>query len=167
MANYAGDNLRRLMTQQGLTIEQVVEKSGLDMRTLKGILEGTKTPHPGTIHRLAEGLGVPTDEFFLDPARLVYRHFDRQTNPLVAQVVESSPGLFLGWTEADFDELHSRMGMGGPLTVEGALTAVQHMNRNRELHEKLALLLESSQAEVIRAIVEVLYRQVTERKAEG
>ncbi len=164
MANYAGDNLRRLMTQQGLTIDQVVEKSGLDMRTLKGILDGTKTPHPATLYRLAEGLGVPTDELFLDPARLVYRCFDRETNPLVAQVVEASPELFLGWTEADFDELHSRMGTGGPLTVEGALTAVQQMNRNRELHEKLALLLESSQADVVRAVVEVLYRQVTEPK---
>ncbi len=164
MANYTRDNLRRLMTQMALTIDQVVEKSGLDLRTVQGILDGTKTPHPRTLHRLAQGLGIPTDEFFLDPARLVYRHFDRQTNPLVAQVVESSPELFQGWTEADFDELHSRFGTGGPLSVEGALTAVQEMNRNRELHEKLAVLLESSQAEVVRGIVEVLYQQVAGRK---
>jgi transcriptional regulator with XRE-family HTH domain len=164
MANYTGDNLRRLMTQLGLTIDRVVEKSGLDLRTVQGILDGTKTPHPGTLHRLAQGLGVPTDELFLDPARLMYRRFDRHTNPVVAQVVESSPDLFQGWTETDFDELHSRFGTGGPLTVEGALTAVQEMNRNRELHEKLAVLLESSQADVIRGIVELLYRQVAERK---
>jgi len=165
MANYTRDNLRRLMTQLGLTIDQVVEKSGLDLRTVMGILDGTKTPHPRTLHRLAQGLGVSTDELFLDPARLMYRRFDRHTNPLVAQLVESSPDLFQGWTESEFDELHSRMGMGGPLTVEGALTAVQEMNRNRELHEKLAVLLESSQADVIRGIVELLYRQVAERKA--
>ena len=164
MANYTRDNLRRLMTQLGLTIDRVVEKSGLDLRTVKGILDGTKTPHPRTLHRLAQGLGVPTDELFLDPARLMYRRFDRHTNPLVAQAVESSPDLFQGWTESDFDELHSRFGTGGPLTVEGALTAVQEMNRNRELHEKLAVLLESSQADVIRGIVELLYRQVAERK---
>ena len=63
-------------------------------------------------------------------------------------------------TEADFDELHSRVGAGGALTAEGAVAAVQQMNRKRELHEKLALLLESSQAEVAAGILNVLYEKV-------
>jgi len=45
----------------------------------------------------------------------------------------------------------------GPLTTEGALAAVRGMNRNRAVHDKLAVLLESGQAEVIRGIVEVMY----------
>jgi len=160
MTQHVPENLRRLIAQLGWTIEQVAEKSGLDQRTIRGILEGTNRPQARTLHRLARGLGVPSNELFLDPARLLYRHFDRQTNPVIAEVVEDHPELFAGWTEADFDELHSRVGTGGPLTAEGAATTVSEMNRNRGLHEKLALLLESSQAELIRSILEVMYEKI-------
>ena len=47
-----------------------------------------------------------------------------------------------------------------PLTVEGTLKAVRHMNQKRELHEKLDLLLESSQAEVAAGILDVLYEKI-------
>jgi len=157
MPDHSSENLRRLMTRLGMTIEQVAAQSRLDSRTVKGILDGTNRAHARTLHRLAAGLGVSPDEFFVDPAQLVYRCFDRATNPVVADVVEAHPDLFGGWTEADFEELHSRFGTGGPLSVEGALSAVSAMNRNRAAHEKLAVLLESSQAELIRGIVEVMY----------
>jgi transcriptional regulator with XRE-family HTH domain len=163
MADYAPENLRRLMSQMGLTIEQVIEKTGLDQRTVKGILDGRNRPHPRTVYQLAEGLAVSTDEFFLDPAQLLYRRFDRHTNPVIADLVESCGGLFEGWTVADFDELHSRVGTGGPLTVAGATAAVEEMNRNRGLHEKLALLLESSQADLVRGILEIMYDKVVAR----
>ncbi len=103
---------------------------------------------------------MKVDEFFVDPAQLLYRRFDRQTNPLVAEVIETHGKLFVGWTEADFDELHSRVGTGGPLTVEGTLTAVRRMNQKRDLHDKLDLLLESSQAEVAAGILNVLYDKI-------
>ena len=160
MNHSTGQNLRRLMANQGLTIEEVARKSGMDRRTIRGILDGRQKPHPRTLHRLAESLGIPGDEFFLDPAQLLYRRFDRFTNPVVDEVVESTPGLFSGWTEADFDELHSRFGVGGCLTAEGVIAAAHDMNGRRALHEKLALLLESSQADLIRGILELLYRQV-------
>jgi transcriptional regulator with XRE-family HTH domain len=166
MSQYVQENLRRLIAQLGWTIAQVAEKSGLDRRTIRGLLEGTSRPHARTLHRLARGLGVPSNELFLDPATLLYRHFDRQTNPVVVQVVEEHPELFRGWTEAEFDELHSRVGTGGPLTAEGAVAAAAQMNRNRGLHEKLAVLLESGQAELIRSIVEVMYEKVVGGKGD-
>jgi transcriptional regulator with XRE-family HTH domain len=166
MTHYVQENLRRLITQLGWTIDQVAEKSGLDLRTIRGILEGTNRPQARTLNRLARGLGVSSNELFLDPARLLYRHFDRQTNPVVVEVVEGHPELFLGWTEAEFDELHSRVGTGGPLTAEGTVAAVVKMNRNRSLHEKLALLLETGQAELIRSIVEVMYEKVVGEEEE-
>ena len=102
---------------------------------------------------------MKVDEFFVDPAHC----------STAASIANQSPGgrgpcaphreLFDGWTEADFDELHSRVGTGGALTVEGTLDAVRQMNRKRELHEKLDLLLESSQAEVAAGILNVLYRE--------
>jgi len=140
-----------------MTIEQVAAKSRVDQRTIQGILDGSKRPHARTLHRLAAALAVSPDEFFLDPARLVYRCFDQATNPLVAEVMENHPESFSGWTEADYEELNSRFGTGGPLTAEGALAAVEAMNRNRKTLEQLAVLLESSQAELIRGIVAVMY----------
>jgi transcriptional regulator with XRE-family HTH domain len=160
MGEHTGENLRRVMAEQGLSFKDVVQRTGLDRRTISGILDGRNRPHPRTIHRLAKGLGVEPDEFFVSPTQLVYRRFDERTNPLVREIVESHPGLFAGWSETDFDELHSRFGAGGCLTAEGVLAAAGEMNRRRELQEKFTLLLESSQASVVIGIVELLYRQV-------
>ena len=162
MSDYAAENLRRLMADRGLSIRGLARRTGLDQRTIRGILSGSNTPHTRTLHRLAEGLGVAAGEFFLDPLHLLYRRFDRRTNPVVEEVIQAHQKLFSGWTEADLDELHSRVGTGGALTFDGTLAAVRQMNHKRELHDKLDLLLESSQAEVIRGIMEVLYSQVVE-----
>ncbi len=160
MSIHARENLLRLIAARGLTVSAVAEQTGLNVRTVRGILRGEKKPHARTLHRLAEGLGVAVDELFVDPAQLLYRRFDRQTNPLVAEVIEEHKELFRGWTEADFDELHSRVGTGGALTVEGALAAAEQMNRRRQLHDKLDLLLESSQAEIAAGILNVLYEKI-------
>ena len=160
MFENAGENLQRLMAERGWSIQQVVEKSGLDERTIRGILGGTAKPHTRSLHRLAKGLGATVDEFFLDPTQLLYRHFDRHSNPLVEEVLQTHRDLFADWTEADFDELHSRVGSGGALTFEGTLAAVVQMNRKRELHEKLDVLLESSQAGLIGGMIELMYDQI-------
>ncbi|MBN2476893.1 MAG: helix-turn-helix transcriptional regulator [Pirellulales bacterium] len=159
MSDHAADNLSRLMADQGLSIHQAARQTGVDERTIRAILGGNK-PHARTLNRLAKGLDVRVDEFYVDPSQLLYRRFDRRTNPVIEEVMETHKGLFAGWGEADFDELHSRMGTGGVLTFEGALAAVRQMNRKRELHEKLDVLLESSRAEDIGGIVDVLYGQV-------
>jgi len=156
-------NLRRLMAQHGLTVAQVAEQCHLDRRTIRGVLNGTNRPHTRTLHKLAEGLGVSADEFFLPPSRLLHRQFDRQTNPAVDEVVAGHPESFEGWTEADFDELYSRVGTGGGLTVEGALEAARWMNRKRELHEKLDVLLESGLRELVAGMVELASRGTCER----
>jgi transcriptional regulator with XRE-family HTH domain len=160
MSEHAGENLLRLMAAAKLSIHDVAQRSGVDERTIRGITSGPQRPHPRTLHRLAEGLGVAVDEFFVDPAQLLYRRFDRHTNPLVEEVLQTDGHLFEGWREADFDELHSRVGAGGALTRAGTLAAVQEMNRKRELHDKLDVLLESSHAQTIGGIVDLMYGQV-------
>jgi hypothetical protein len=50
--------------------------------------------------------------------------------------------------------------MGGPLTMEGTIAAVRHMNDKRELHDKLDLLLESSYANLAAGILDLLYEKV-------
>jgi transcriptional regulator with XRE-family HTH domain len=160
MPEHAGQNLLRLMAAAELSIQDVAQRSGLDERTIRSIARGVHRPHARTLHRLAQGLGVPVDEFFVDPAQLLYRRFDRRTNPLVEEVLQGHPQLFEGWGEADFDELHSRVGSGGPLTFEGALSAVRAMNRKRELHDKLEVLLETGQAKTVGGILDLIYEQV-------
>ncbi|MEN6450360.1 MAG: helix-turn-helix transcriptional regulator [Thermoguttaceae bacterium] len=163
MTNHARQNLLRLMAARGLSARQLARETGVDERTIRGITRGTHRPHADTLHRLARGLGVSVDEFFIDPAQLLYRRFDQQTNPLVADVLAENPGLFEGWTEADFDELHSRVGSGGALTTDGTVAAVSQMNRKRALHDRLDLLLESSHADLAAEILNVLYDKVVVR----
>ena len=163
MPDYTRENLLRLMADGGLSIHQVAGQTGLDQRTIRGLLARENKPRARTIHRLAQGLGVPVEEFFIDPAQLLYRHFDRhfdrQTNPVVEEVLQDRPELFTGWTEADFDELYSRVGAGGGLTREGAVAAAEGMNHKRELHRKLDLLLESSHADVIGGMIDAAYER--------
>jgi transcriptional regulator with XRE-family HTH domain len=162
--NHSAENLRRLMARLDLTLEQVVECSGLDERTVKAIAHGTTTPHPRTLHKLAAGLDVSTDELFQDPSLLAYRSFDRETNPLVDQVVSDYPSLFAGWSQSDFDELYSRFGDGGAVTTQGAVTMIEAMNQKREVHNKVALVLESSEGDLLVDFVELLYQRVAARE---
>ncbi|MCS7305013.1 MAG: helix-turn-helix domain-containing protein [Thermoguttaceae bacterium] len=162
MSSLICENLQRLMVKRGFSAAELSKRSGVDRRTIRALLAGNTRPHWQTVHRLAGGLGVSTDELFLKPAQLVYRHLDRQANPAVAELISEEPELFVGWTEEDFDELFSRVGAGGPLTRQGALQAVEQMNQNRRAHEQLSLLLETSYAELVRRLLEALASLVVE-----
>lgn len=159
MASTESVNLRRLLAQRGLTIAEVAQLADLHRRTVQAVLNDSGKPHPKTIHRLAEAFRVAADEFYVEPSQLLYRQFDQETNPIVAEVVEARRGLFDGWTAGDFDELHSRFGTGGALTQEGVVTAAEEMNLHRALHDKLAVLLESSHKQLAQKMLELLYDQ--------
>lgn len=155
-----GENLRRLMTREGITIGELVDRSGLDHRTIKRVLRSDQRPQPRTLHRLASALEADTDELFQNPALLAQRQFNRATNPLVDEVIASEPALFANWTTADFDELYSRVGTGGALTAEGARDAVVAMNDKREMLHKVAVVLETEEAVLLKKIVDTLYERV-------
>jgi transcriptional regulator with XRE-family HTH domain len=53
------------MARLNLTMDQVIEATGLSERTVKEILRGHTKPHARTLHRLAAGLDISADEFFL------------------------------------------------------------------------------------------------------
>src|SRR5262245_6467234 len=107
-------NLRRLLARQGLTIDDLARRSGVDHRTIKGLLGGNNLrPHARTLFRLSAGLGLAADELFHDASNGQREQFDRSTNSVVQQAAAAQPALFSGWTAADFDELHSRFGCGG------------------------------------------------------
>ena len=160
LAPQLADNLRRLMARQGVSLDELAGDSGVDRRTIAGVLHGKKRPHSRTLHRLAEALSVPADEFCQDPSLLAHRAFNRQTNPLVDEIIAERPELFAEWREADFDELYSRFGTGGALTRSGAVAAAERMNRVRAVQEKVAFVLETHEAELLEQFVELLYRRI-------
>lgn len=73
--------------------------------------------------------------------RIRSREFDRETNPMVAEVVEESPELFRDFTDDDWDQLYSMRGMGGSLTREGVVRAAREIPENRLALEEAAMLL--------------------------
>jgi transcriptional regulator with XRE-family HTH domain len=158
-------NVRRLMARDGLTFSDVVEMTGLDERTVRGLVRGSHNPHARTLHKFAAGLGVSIDELFEPAAARSRQAFDRATNPVVREVVEhlaaaNSP-LFDAWGEADFHELYSQFGTGGALTEQGVLTAAEAINAKRALLRQVAVILETAEADLLTDFVKLLYRRVT------
>jgi len=160
-------NLRRLMVRQGWSLGELALASGIDERTIRGILSGGQRPQNRTLQRLAETLHAPTDELFQDPSLLAHRLFDRATNPVVDEVVAAEPALFRGWSERDYDALYSRFGVGGALTRDGARAAAQAINRQRRVLDQVALILETHEADLLAAIVETLHHRVCVSAEDG
>ena len=159
------ENLRQLMASAGLRTQDVAAASGLSVRTVKGILVGeTPRPHACTLRALADGLGVTVQELF--QASDARGEFDRATNPVVDQVIADHPRLFHDWHSGDFAELYSRFGAGGTLSYAGALTAAAQMNAKRQRLHKALLVLESDEAELLGAMIDMLYDRVAVRSPE-
>jgi transcriptional regulator with XRE-family HTH domain len=156
-----GANVKRLMVRLDMKLADVVEATGLDERTVRSILRGTTRPHARTLHKLATGLGVDADELFRDP-REGQAKFDRASNPAVSRLIDEQPELFAHWTRGEFEELFSRVAVGGELTDEGAYAAACAMNRRRELMTQIAVILESGEAELLSEFIAMLYRRITD-----
>lgn len=144
-----------------MTYDDVCGLTGLDARTLRGILHAAKRPHAKTLQRLADGLSVSVDELFAGDPEAAIAEFDLATNPEIEAAVEAHAEFFEQWTPHDFGELASRVGVGGPLTQEGVLEAAKQMNANRETLCQARAILESDQAELLRGMVAALYEKAS------
>ncbi len=56
--------LAQLRREQGMTQEQLADKSGLDRVAIANIETGIRRPTVTTIYRLAKGMGVKVEDFF-------------------------------------------------------------------------------------------------------
>ena len=162
---HLGSNVRRLMADRGMTLADLSTASGLDQRTLRGLLDSRSQPHARTVHKLAAGLEVAIDELFVPPGlrqiNLDHIALDRAANRVVADVVSEQPGLFSGWTAAEFDELFSQVGVGGALTSEGVQAAAEAIERRRELWMRAAVVLETDLGDLLGDMIDLLYDRVT------
>ncbi|HEX4147938.1 MAG TPA: helix-turn-helix transcriptional regulator [Pirellulales bacterium] len=160
MPDYAS-NLHRLMARLNLTVRDVAQRTGLDQRTIKGLLRGNQPkPHARTLHQLAAGLGVDVNELFQTPSLLAHRAFDRATNPVVDDYLAQHPEAVEGWSEGEFDELYSHVGTGGGLTLEGASRMIDAINLKRDTWRKMAVVFESGEAKLLSDIIALFYDRV-------
>ena len=160
-------NLRRMMARDNLTFENVVAATELDERTLRSLARGAANPHARTLHKLAQGLGVPIDELFRPPGHVSPRQFDRATNSLEENFAAQHPETFRNWSQADFDELYSRFGTGGQLTEDGISAAAEATNLKRDLWRRISVILESGETELLTQVVDVLYRRAAAPSPSG
>ena len=153
-------NVRRLMAREGLTFQDIVEATGLDERTLRGLVRGANNPHARTLHKLAYGLGVAVDELFQACGKSPQQRFDQATNRVVDGVIHEHADVFCGWSEAELNELYSQFGTGGALTESGVLAAAEAINAKRALLRQVSVILESSESELLSEFVKLLYQRI-------
>ncbi|MEM6329098.1 MAG: helix-turn-helix transcriptional regulator [Planctomycetota bacterium] len=152
------------MAMRGMTYEEVVSCTGLDSRTIRGVVRGNQTPQARTLHRLADGFGVPADELFKTPDGLSPEAFDAATNPVVELVKQEHPDLFAGWSGPDFAQLSSRFGVGGALTAQGVVAAAAEINTTRATLRRAQVVLETPQAGLLTELIDLLYERARTRQ---
>ncbi len=59
-----GERVAVLRQKHGLTQEQLANKTGLSVDTIGAVEQGRRWARLTTLHKLAKGLGVSTDELF-------------------------------------------------------------------------------------------------------
>ena len=119
-----------------------------------------RRPHARTRHRLAAGLGVPADELFQNPSVLAHRLFDRQTNPRGGRGHGQPSGAFRGLARRRLRRAVQPLRGRRRADRRRRLRTVEGMNRRRDLHRKVAIVLESHEAELLEQMIDTLYRRV-------
>lgn len=59
-----GQKVAAMRLRRGLTQDQLADKTGLSVDTIGAIEQGRRWARLTTLHKLAKGLGVSTDELF-------------------------------------------------------------------------------------------------------
>jgi len=186
---FEGQRLRRGWTREELARKAGVSRTTLfylerggtqhpRLSTLKRLAETLDLDFHRLMDESLATVGEPSPQNFVDPWSPSFdqvadsdqltvsgpfgnsQRFDRETNPFVAQVVSETPALFQGFTESDWNELYSCMGMGGALTPHGVRDQAARIARKKQLVRKLEVLLETHYSEVAAALLETLFRQI-------
>lgn len=156
-------NLAAILRARRMTPAGLAAQAGIDEAIVRALVRGEITrPSLTTLDPLAAALGIDVSELLAPDSCAIERRgdargFDRRTNPLVAEVAAAHPQLFQDWTPADYDDLYSRFGVGGPLSAEGTLACAQAINDRRALALKVAVLLETEHGAALAQTVDRLY----------
>jgi transcriptional regulator with XRE-family HTH domain len=107
---YLAENIRRAMIRLGLTQADVVERCGVDRRTLRKVLHGRDATRDVTLQKLAAGLGVSEAALLSDPTLLT--KCGRTVREELEGYIAERPWLFVNMPAAELDELVSLVEQG-------------------------------------------------------
>jgi transcriptional regulator with XRE-family HTH domain len=62
------ESVRRLRRERGLSQQELADKAGIGQDSISAIETGKHEPHPRTLRKLANALGVEVADFFREPA---------------------------------------------------------------------------------------------------
>lgn len=62
MSEWLGLELYRIREEQGLSVEELAEKSGMSVTTIRAVERGTQEARGETVANLAKALGLSFDE---------------------------------------------------------------------------------------------------------
>lgn len=164
-------NFLKLLERKGMSIKRLAQQTGVSLQTLRyWKRSGISYSRDERLEIVARVLGVGDPQALFEenlepPTRVApagwpsdSSKLDLQTNPVVQYVLSDQPELFLGFEPADWDELYSLHGTGGPLTYDGVCEAARQVARKRELRRKFDALLETEHFESLAHLIDVLYR---------
>lgn len=171
------ERLRQLRLDRGWGIDTLADQAGLSRTTVHNLESGrTTTPRAPTLKKLARAFRTtvadllaapagptppgPTTGTAQDDAERARQQLDRQTNPLVDEAYAERPRLFDSWTQENWNELFSHVGMGGPMTREGVIDTAIRINRKRQTQRQLEIIMETDLAEVAARMVDALYTMI-------
>ncbi|MFQ5733519.1 MAG: helix-turn-helix domain-containing protein [Planctomycetaceae bacterium] len=164
-ARHLACRIQRACLRRGWDRGELAQRSGVSRTTLYQLLRGgVSQPRASTLKRIADALDIPVSDLVAGednpPGFDTASRFDRATNPCVNEVSEECAGLFAGWTAAEWDELYSSFGVGGPLTPEGVVQAAIDINRKSEVVQRLNVVLETHLRNVAVSLIDALFEQV-------
>ena len=168
--------IREICRRKGWNLGELARNAGISRTALYMLERGkTRNPHGSTLRKIARALEVTPEQLWQDFATTpnrqsvirvardksdaeLQRHFDRSTNPAVAEMAQQAPELFVGWSSQEWDELYSTFGTGGPLTPDGVEETANQINRKRETIQQLHVILETHLSEVAVKLIETLFQ---------
>lgn len=165
--------IRRERLERGWDLAELARRAEVSRTTLYHLEKGhTRKLRTSTVKAIADAFQIPGESLtggepalpnpipsFPLPTASV-DHFDRATNPAIAEVARERPTVFQGWTNQEWDELYSQFGVGGALTPLGVLSAAEAMNQKRETIRQLHVVLDTHLRDAARAVIETFYQMV-------
>jgi transcriptional regulator with XRE-family HTH domain len=155
------DLIRSGRLRKGLNLSELAEQAGVSRTTLHQLERGAiQEPRAKTLARIATALDLLPEQMQSSEAEARRAEFDYVTNPAVAAVREQDPARFAHLTEEDWQELASLVGVGGGLTTQGVLDAIERLEDDREAVRRLRIILQTHLRQPARQLIDALYQSV-------
>lgn len=118
--------VRKLRKERGWTQRELAAEAGTTQYTVSEIEQGHRDPHPTTLRKIAEALGVPVAEFFAEehadpkaPAELPLEDTEQRDSAVIKALRTYFWDLRLRWNEPN--------NKPSPEQIRDALDLLQHL----------------------------------------